>query len=219
MERLFIRAGKRALEMIRDGGFSLDRVTTYVGPAVGPRWLVASGVDLALLRNGKLGSKSRPVLLTGASAGAWRFAAWLQPEPEKSYRRLLDAYIGIPFDRRSTPSSIRRSLQEVIDSFLENDAIPSRWPMTITGLPLRRPGRKTLPPRRPRGCRSGASRCAMPSTGSTAAISSVSLNGWSSTAAPGRPSSACGPVSAGRPSCWINSTSSMPFSPRAPSRL
>jgi hypothetical protein len=124
MERLCIRAGKRALEMIRDGGFRLDRVTTYVGPAVGPRWLVASGVDLTLLRNGKLGSKSRPVLLTGASAGAWRFAAWLQPEPEKSYRRLLDAYIGIPFDRRSTPSSIRRSLQEVIDSFLENDAIP-----------------------------------------------------------------------------------------------
>ena len=92
MERLFIRAGKRALEMIRDGGFRLDRVTTYVGPAVGPRWLVASGVDLALLRNGKLGSKSRPVLLTGASAGAWRFAAWLQPEPEKSYRRLLDVH-------------------------------------------------------------------------------------------------------------------------------
>ncbi len=105
MERLCIRAGKRALEMIRDGGFRLDRVTTYVGPAVGPRWLVASGFDLTLLRNGKLGSKSRPVLLTGASAGAWRFAAWLQPEPEKSYRRLLDAYIGIPFDRRSTPSS------------------------------------------------------------------------------------------------------------------
>ncbi len=124
MERLCIRAGKRALEMIRDGGFSLDRVTTYVGPAVGPRWLVASGFDLTLLRNGKLGSKSRPVLLTGASAGAWRFAAWLQPEPEKSYRRLLDAYIGIPCDRRSTPSSLRRSLQEVINAYLEDDAIP-----------------------------------------------------------------------------------------------
>ena len=124
MERLCIRAGKRTLEMIRSGGFRLDRVTTCVGPAVGPRWLVASGFDLTLLRNGKLGSKSRPVLLTGASAGAWRFAAWLQPEPEKSYRRLLDAYIGIPCDRRSTPASLRRSLQETINAFLEDDAIP-----------------------------------------------------------------------------------------------
>lgn len=124
MERLCIRAGKRALEMIRDGGFHLDRVTTYVGPGVGPRWLVASGFDLTLLRNGILGSKSRPVLLSGSSAGAWRFAAWLQPEPEKSYRNLLKAYIGIPFDRRSTPASLKKALQEALNAYLENDAIP-----------------------------------------------------------------------------------------------
>jgi hypothetical protein len=124
MERLCIRAGKRALEMIRDGGFHFDRITTYVGPGVGPRWLAASGFDLALLRGGNLLSKSRPVLLAGSSAGAWRFAAWLQPEPEKSYLRLLDAYIGIPCDRRSTPASLKKSLQEVINAYLENDAIP-----------------------------------------------------------------------------------------------
>jgi len=124
MERLCIRAGKRALEMIRDGGFRFDRVTAYAGPAVGPRWLVASGIDLAFLRNGTLASKSRPVLLTGASAGAWRFAAWLQPEPEKSYRRLIEAYIGIPCDRRSTPASLKKGIQETINAYLEDDAIP-----------------------------------------------------------------------------------------------
>ncbi|HTZ38957.1 MAG TPA: hypothetical protein VMB77_02280 [Syntrophales bacterium] len=124
MKRLCIRAGKQALQLIRDGGFRFDRVTTYVGPAVGPRWLAASGFDLTLLQNKRLGSPSRPVLLTGSSAGAWRFAAWLQPEPEKSYRRLLEAYIGISFDRRSTPASLKRSLQEVINSYLEDDAIP-----------------------------------------------------------------------------------------------
>ncbi len=124
MVRLCIRAGKQALQLIRDGGFGFDRITTYVGPAVGPRWLVASGFDLTLLRSRRLGSTSRPLLLTGASAGAWRFAAWLQPEPEKSYRRLLDAYIDIPFDQRSTPATLKRSLQEVINAFLEDDAIP-----------------------------------------------------------------------------------------------
>lgn len=124
MERLCIRAGKRALELIRDGGFRFDRISTYVGPGVGPRWLVASGFDLTLLRSGNLGSKSRPLLLAGSSAGAWRFAAWLQPEPEKSYRRLLDAYIGLFVDRMSTPASLGRSLQEVINAFLEDDAVP-----------------------------------------------------------------------------------------------
>jgi len=124
MEMLCIRAGKRALELIRDGGFRLDRVTTYVGPAVGPRWLAASGFDLTLLRSGILGSKSRPVLLAGASAGAWRFAAWLQPEPEKSYQRLLESYIGIPCDRRSSPASLKKDLREVINAFLEDDASP-----------------------------------------------------------------------------------------------
>ncbi len=137
MERLCIRAGKRALEMIRDGGFRFDRVTTYVGPGVGPRWLAASGFDLTFLQRGILGSKSRPLLLAGSSAGTWRFAAWLQPEPEKSYRRLLDAYISIPFDRRSTPSSIRKSLHEVLDTFLEDDAIPfalahDRYRLSVT---------------------------------------------------------------------------------------
>lgn len=124
MERLCIRAGRRALAMIRDGGFRFDRVAACVGPAVGPRWLVSSGFDLALLRSGALGSKSRPVLLAGSSAGAWRFAAWLQPEPEKSYRRLLDAYIGIPCDRRSTPASLKSALQEVVNAYLEDDAVP-----------------------------------------------------------------------------------------------
>lgn len=124
MQRICIRAGKRALEMIRDGGFRFDRVAAYVGPGVGPRWLAASGFDLTVLRSGSLGSKSRPVLLAGSSAGAWRFAAWLQPEPEKSYRRLLEAYIGIPCDRRSTPASLKRALQDVVNTYLEDDAIP-----------------------------------------------------------------------------------------------
>jgi hypothetical protein len=123
MQRLCIRAGKRALEMIRDGGFRFDRVAAYVGPGVGPRWLAASGFDLTFLRSGVLGSKSRPVLLAGSSAGAWRFAAWLQPEPEKSYRRLLDAYIGIPCDRRSTPASLKGALHDVVNAYLEDDAI------------------------------------------------------------------------------------------------
>lgn len=122
MDRIRVKAGKRAYEIIQDGGFTFDRISTYVGPAVGPRWLVASGFDLALLQGEKLGSKAKPTLLAGASAGAWRFAPWLQPEPVKSYLNLLNAYIRIPFTRNSTPLTIRNSLTKAVNSFLEDDA-------------------------------------------------------------------------------------------------
>ena len=56
-ENIRVRAGKRAYELIRAGGFSPDRIATYFGPAGGPRWLVASGFDLTLLREGLLGRR------------------------------------------------------------------------------------------------------------------------------------------------------------------
>jgi len=124
MKRLRIKAGKKAYNLIKDGGFSFDSVSTYVGPAVGPRWLVASGFDLALIESKKLGSKAKPVLLSGASAGAWRFAAWVQPEPGKSYTQLLKAYIRLPFKKTHTPETLRDALVRVINAYVKDDAIP-----------------------------------------------------------------------------------------------
>ncbi|HOD08891.1 MAG TPA: patatin-like phospholipase family protein, partial [Myxococcota bacterium] len=70
MSRLRVKAGKKAYEIIRDGGFHFDAVSACFGAAVGPRWLVASGFDQTLLTQGLLG-RSRPVHLIGSSAGAW----------------------------------------------------------------------------------------------------------------------------------------------------
>jgi hypothetical protein len=123
MDSIRIKAGKRAFEVIRDGGFHLDRVTTYFAPATGPRWLVATGFDLTLMKSGLLG-QSRPVTLIGASAGAWRFAAWTQPEPEKSYRTLMEAYITTSYKRTETPVTILQSMQDIINAYLEDDALP-----------------------------------------------------------------------------------------------
>lgn len=122
MSDLRIKAGKRAYDQIRDGGFSLDAVSAYFGPAVGPRWLVASGFDLTLMREGVLGRR-RPVLLVGASAGAWRFAAWMQPEPEKSYRSLMAQYTETIYTRDDTPETVLAKLARIMDSYLEDDAL------------------------------------------------------------------------------------------------
>jgi len=105
MNSIRIKAGRKTYELIRDGGFSLDQVSTLFAPAAGPRWLVATGFDLTLLKAGFLGRK-RPIQLIGSSSGAWRFAAWLQPEAEKSYRKLMDAYIRMSFSREDSARTV-----------------------------------------------------------------------------------------------------------------
>jgi len=123
MVDISVKAGKNVYKMIREGGFNFDQVTTFVGPAVGPRWLVASGFDMTLFQNGTLGRR-QPVLLAGSSAGALRFAAWLQPEAIESYHRLMEDYISMSFNRIDTPKTILESIHTVVNNCIEDDAVP-----------------------------------------------------------------------------------------------
>ncbi len=123
MSRIRIKAGQKIYPIIKDGGFNFDSVGTYFGPAVGPRWLVASGFDLTLLRGCFLGC-SKPVQLVGSSAGAFRFAAWLQPEAIKSYQTLMDAYINVSYTRNDTPAMALGKITQIINAYLEDDALP-----------------------------------------------------------------------------------------------
>lgn len=123
MSRLRIKAGKKAYEIIKDGGFNFDAVSTYYGAAVGPRWLVASGFDLTLLSQGLLGH-SKAVHLIGSSAGAWRFAAWLQPQAVDCYRKFIHAYITVGFTRKDTPVTILEKFTHIINAYIEDDALP-----------------------------------------------------------------------------------------------
>lgn len=123
MNEICIRAGKNVYEIIQADEFDFDNVTTYVGATPGPRWLVASGFDLSLLKSGVLGNK-RPAVLAGSSAGALRFAAWMQPEAEKSYNKLIEAYIAMNFTKKDTPETILQSIRNLIDSYIDDDALP-----------------------------------------------------------------------------------------------
>lgn len=123
MNKLRIKAGKNIYQNIKDGGFNFNSISTYFGPAVGPRWLVASGFDLTLLKGGLLG-RSQPVQLIGSSAGAFRFAAWLQPETLKSYNKFLDAYINVIYSREDTPAMVLKKLTGMVNEYLEDDALP-----------------------------------------------------------------------------------------------
>ncbi len=122
MNEICVSAGKNVYEILQAGEFDFDNVTAYVGAAPGPRWLVASGFDLSLLKNGVLGNK-RPAVLAGSSAGALRFAAWMQPEPEKSYAKLIEAYIAMTFTKHDTPETVLRAIRNLIDSYIDDDAL------------------------------------------------------------------------------------------------
>ncbi|MFZ1036710.1 MAG: hypothetical protein WAN57_05840 [Smithella sp.] len=123
MSRIRIKAGSKIYPIIKDGGFNFDSVSTYFGPAVGPRWLIASGFDLTLLKGGSLGC-SNALHLIGSSAGAFRFAAWLQPEAIESYNKLLDAYINVRYTKSDTPATALEKITGIINEYLEDDALP-----------------------------------------------------------------------------------------------
>lgn len=122
MGNLRIKAGRRAYEIIKDGGFDFDLISAYFGPAVGPRWLIAGGFDLTLLESGVLG-RTQVVRLIGSSAGAWRFAAWLQPQAKLCYQKLLDAYINIHYTKSDTPLTILEKFKKLVNIYLEDDAL------------------------------------------------------------------------------------------------
>ncbi|OPY13864.1 MAG: hypothetical protein A4E66_00594 [Syntrophus sp. PtaB.Bin001] len=123
MLNIRIKAGRKAYEFIRDGGFSFNSITAYFAPAAGPRWLAATGFDLTLLKAGLLG-RHKPIRLIGSSSGAWRFAAWVQPEAEKSYQTLIDSYIRMPVRRGDRAKTVMKTLIKVINSYIEDDALP-----------------------------------------------------------------------------------------------
>ncbi len=85
--------------------------------------MISSGFDLTLLKKDVLG-RTRPVQLIGSSAGAWRFAAWLQPEAISCYQTLIDAYINIKITKADTPATVLEKFIDLINLYLEDDALP-----------------------------------------------------------------------------------------------
>jgi hypothetical protein len=116
MPLLQYRAGASALAALRRlGGLPLHEVEAIVLPAIGPKWLVLSGFDRALIRAGWLEPHpSRRLLLFGASAGAWRGFALAARDPLLAHERLLAAYCAQRFTRADSPAAISDAYRAVL---------------------------------------------------------------------------------------------------------
>lgn len=117
------RAGGAALARIRAHGFARESVRTFVAPATGPKWLVAAGFDRALLHH-RFFEHGAPVLLAGASAGAWRALAIASPDPLAAHARLLQEYMAKVFTARDTPAQISAQYRALLQRVLPRDHVP-----------------------------------------------------------------------------------------------
>lgn len=101
-------AGRRALARLRDRGLRPEDVRAVVGTASGPRWLALVGLDRALIDAGLAAATegAPPRLLVGASAGAWRMAAFAARDPAACHRRLVEGYVGQAFPRGVRPEAV-----------------------------------------------------------------------------------------------------------------
>jgi len=116
---LCYRAGERALRRVREHGLGPAQVRALIAPAAGPKWLAVAGLDRALITGGYLRGRAAPLLLLGASAGAWRCVALAARDPQAAHERLAATYCAQRFVRADRPAAISaayaRLLEHVVD--------------------------------------------------------------------------------------------------------
>jgi hypothetical protein len=118
------RAGPSALEQLRAGALTTETLAAIAGPASGPKWLILSGIDRALLASPLLSTPtSRRMLLVGSSAGAWRMLALASRDPETSHRHLLDGYVNQTFAADFTAAGISQSHRRILAGMLVDQDI------------------------------------------------------------------------------------------------
>ncbi|MGD8368741.1 MAG: patatin-like phospholipase family protein [Desulfobacterales bacterium] len=121
MESLRIRAGKKALALIRERGLRAEDVRAVAGAAGGPKWLVLAGMDRFVFGRFLEGLR-RPVHLVGASIGAWRFSAVCRQNPVEGTDRLLEAYIHQQYQGKPSAAQISREGRRIQRHVLSDGA-------------------------------------------------------------------------------------------------
>jgi len=114
----------RALELIRDGGLSASSVTTILGAAGGPKWLVLAGLDRRSFSRGLPGQRFR----SGLSARPSGVAVCRRCPGRRAtvaHETLKDAYIHQRYDRKPSPQDITDEAVRIMDAYLTDGGATS----------------------------------------------------------------------------------------------
>jgi hypothetical protein len=141
---LTIRAGRRALERIRNAGLDPADIDLVPGAAGGPKGLGIAALDRAIF--GEWFPKAPRVRhLVGASIGAWRFAAACRAEPMRALAEFTRLYTEQSYPPRPSRSFVSRAARTMLmELFTGREAeilatpsyrlhilaVRGRWPLT-----------------------------------------------------------------------------------------
>ena len=146
---LTLKAGPRARAILREEGLDLERVRVLAGASGGPKWLVLSGMDLALAD--LLENRRTELLCIGSSIGSWRLAALAQEDNRSAIRTFEEHYIRQVYDRRPSAREVTSESRRIQDAYIPDESIASmlqhptmklgflaaksRWPGSSDSLP------------------------------------------------------------------------------------
>ena len=89
---LWVLAGPRARQLLRERGLQATDVRAVAGAAGGPKGLVLNALDRFVFGHW-LDGHAHPVHLLGASIGAWRMACACRPDADAALREMAEDYI------------------------------------------------------------------------------------------------------------------------------
>jgi hypothetical protein len=119
---LTFKAGAGALKFIRSYGFDPASVGTIAGASGGPKWLVLSQLDRAILTN-LVPRLAGPVHLIGTSIGSWRLACYAQRDPLAAIERFETAYIDQTYSDSPDIHEITAKTWEILRVVLGDNGV------------------------------------------------------------------------------------------------
>ncbi len=121
LNSISIRAGSKAIEIIRDEGLDLSRVKVLAGASGSAKFLVLTGIDRVLVSLFK--DRTDPLYLIGTSIGAFRMAAFCQTDPLSAIKTLEREYIAQQYAPRPTRQDVTQETRRILDAYIENNEI------------------------------------------------------------------------------------------------
>ncbi len=116
-----IMGGRKAIRVIRDRGFDLDKVKVLAGASGAAKFLVLTGIDRVLMN--RFEGRTDPLYLVGTSIGAFRMAAYCQRAPLEALGNLEREYIAQQYETRPTRRDITDESLRILNAFIEDDEI------------------------------------------------------------------------------------------------
>lgn len=115
---LTIKAGRRAMERIRERGLKPEDVHVIPGAAGGPKALGLSGLDRAIFGDWLLRAPQERALI-GSSIGSWRFAAVASStDPASQLAKLAELYTSQRFSKGVSPAEVTRKSTLFLEELL-----------------------------------------------------------------------------------------------------